>query len=142
MAPTPDALIHDWFERVWNQGHEHAIDELTTRDTVIHGLQGADGREVTGQDTFKPFFHAFRQSFPDIHVTVEQTVTEGDRVAAFCRVTGTHTGGGLGMPPTGRAFSIHGMTMIRVADGRLAEGWNCYDFLGLFRQLGIIAAGA
>jgi len=62
---------------------------------------------------------------------------------AYCRVTATHGGPGLGVAATGRPVSVHGMTMARIADGRIAEGWNCYDFLGLFQQLGMVAvAGA
>ena len=143
MASTPDTVIRQWFEQVWNRGDEAAIAQMTRPDTVIHGLQAPDGRPVTNMEGFRPFFHAFRQAFPDIHVTIEQTVSEADTVVALCRVTGTHTGAGLGVPPTGRPFSIHGMTMLRLADGKLVEGWNSYDFFGLFQQLGMVAmAGA
>jgi len=141
MAPTPDAVAREWFEHVWNQGSEEAIDRLAARDTIIHGLQSPDGKPITALAGFKPFFNMFRQAFPDIRVAVEQTVTEGNTVVAYCRVTGTHHGPNLGVAATGRPFEITGMTMLRVVDGRIVEGWNSYDFLGLYQQLGLLATG-
>jgi predicted ester cyclase len=85
-------------------------------------------------------FHTFRGAFPDIRVAVEKTLTEGDNVAVYCRVTGTHTGSALGMPPTGQRILFDGVVFARVADGKLREGWNCFDFLTMYQQLGVVAA--
>ena len=142
MAITPDALARQWFEEVWNNGREELIDALMAPHAVIHGLETPDGRSVDGADAFKPFFRVFRQAFPDIHVTVERTVTEGEFAVAYCHVAGTHSGADLGVPSTGRRISINGMLMARVENGRLVEGWNCFDFLRLYQQLGLVAGPA
>jgi predicted ester cyclase len=83
-------------------------------------------------------FKLFRGAFPDIHIDVEKTVVEGDYVTVMCRVTGTHTGATLGFPPTGRRIDFNGMVLARVANGQFQEGWNCFDFLTMYQQLGVV----
>lgn len=61
-------------------------------------------------------------------------------VSTHCRVTGTHTGEGLGIAPTGKRVDFEGMTIARVIDGQIREGWNCYDFLTMYQQLGVVPA--
>jgi len=125
-----------WFEEVWNQGREQTIDELLDYDVKGHGLVGADGIEVNGREAFRVFWKAFRSAFSDIHIDVEDTVTEGDLGVARFVVTGTHTGEGIGVPPKGRPVMFTGMTMVRVKDGRIVESWNNIDFAAMFRQIG------
>src|SRR6185503_9308861 len=94
-------LAQRWFEEVWNQGLESTIDELLSPEGVGFGLAATD-TEVHGPTEFKPFVRNMRDAFPDLHIAVEDTVAEGDKVAVRLRVTGTHKGGGLGVAPTGR----------------------------------------
>jgi steroid delta-isomerase-like uncharacterized protein len=128
-------LIERWFKEVWNEGREAAIDELSYTDVVGHGLQDPDGKTVQGMDAFKAFYRQFRAALSDIHVTIEDTVTEGDRVVARCTVTAKHTGEGLGKPPKGNPVNFAGMTMVRIKDGKIAEAWNNYDFMTMFQQM-------
>ena len=135
MDLKPEAVMRNWFEDLWNRGREDTIDRLLALEAIAHGLPGGPLR---GPDNFRPVFHMFRGAFPDLRISVERTVTEGDYVAAFCRVTGTHTGGTLGVAPTGRKVDFNGVTIARVADGQIHEGWNCFDFLTMYLQLGVI----
>ena len=64
-------------------------------------------------------------------------ISEGDLAVVHCRVTGTNTGEFMGAAPTTRSMDITGMTMARVVDGRILEGWNSYDFLTMYQQLGV-----
>ena len=137
MSTAPADVMRTWFEEVWNQGRETAIDRLLAPDAVGHGLPGGDMR---GPNAFRAVFHTFRDAFPDIRIVVEKAVTEGDIVAVYCRVTGTHTGPSLGMPPTGRRVDFDGVVFARVADGTIREGWNCFDFLTMYQQMGVVAA--
>lgn len=138
MAPTNDTIIHRWFEEVWNKGREAAIDEMLTPDAIGHGLSDADGKALRGPAGFKPFVQGFRSAFPDMKVTIEDTVAEGDRIVGHCTVSGTHTGDGLGFKPTGRKVLFKGVCIMRLQDGRIAEGWNYFDFLGFYQQLGAL----
>jgi steroid delta-isomerase-like uncharacterized protein len=137
MSAQPDAVVRTWFEEVWNQGREETIDRILSADALAHGLPGGPSR---GPQAFRPVFHTFRGAFPDLRIVVERTVTEGDVVAAYCHVTGTHTGIGLGIPPTGKTVDFHGVTIARVTDGAIREGWNCFDFLTMYQQLGVVSA--
>ena len=134
------ALVYRWFEEVWNQGREEAIEELRAPDSVGIGL-GETPIPVHGTSGFKVFYHNLRSSLPDLRVTVEHVIAEGDLVAARIQVEGTHMGPGLGVPPTGQSVRFSGMLIARIAEGRIAESWNNLDQLGLLRQVGALPAG-
>ena len=135
MTNQNTALIHRWFEEVWNKGRAEVIDEMFDCDGVAHGLTDESGNELCGPEGFKPFFENFRNAFPDIQVKVEDTVVEGDKVAARCTVTGTHKGEGVGLAATDRRVEFTGMTIARVKDGKIVEAWNNFDFMTMFQQL-------
>jgi predicted ester cyclase len=134
---TPDAVARAWFEEVWNKLDESAIDRLMHPDALAYGL----GPEpLRGPAAFKPFFHTFRQSLSDIHIDVVRTVVEGDTCVALCHVTARHTGHALGGPATDRPVDFWGTSWSRVKDGQLVEGWNSFDFLTMYQQLGWVGA--
>ncbi|HEV2880507.1 MAG TPA: ester cyclase [Pyrinomonadaceae bacterium] len=131
-------LVRRWFEEVWNKGREEAIDELFAEDGIAYGLADETGAPLRGASGFKPFFRNFRSAFPDIEVVVEDTIAEGDRVAARCTVRATHAGDSLGFAATQKPMEITGMTIVRVRDGQIVEAWNNFDFMGMFQQLGTL----
>lgn len=137
MPETPEAMIRRWFEELWNQGREDTIDRLLAPNAKVYGLT-PDDRPITGPEEFKPFYRQFRQAFPDIKITVVHTVAEGDRVAAYCHVVGTHLGEGLGVPATKRPVEFSGMCIVRADGNQLVEGWNCFDFLTCYQQVGLM----
>ena len=138
MSRENVALIHRWFEEVWNKGRAEAIDEMFAEDGVAHGL-GDQGAKLIGPAGFKPFFETFRGAFPNIKVTIEDTVSEGDKVAARWVGRMTHQGDHLGFAATGRQAEITGMSIVRIRDGKIVEGWNNFDMMGLMQQLGVIS---
>jgi steroid delta-isomerase-like uncharacterized protein len=131
-------LLHEWFEQVWNRGDVAAIDRLMAPAAIAHGLVGPDGNALpAGPAGFKPFFRQFRDAFPDIQVTVEDAVVEGDMIVTRCSVRGTHHGDTLGVAATMRPVQFTGMCMARVRNGQIVEGWNNFDFGTMNAQLGI-----
>jgi predicted ester cyclase len=132
MTPTPDAVARDWFENVWNNLDESSIDRLMHPEGVVHGLGPQPTR---GPEGFKPFFRVFKNSLRGIQVHVERSVVEGDTAALLCHVVANHAGDGLG-PASGKNVDFWGITMVRVKDGRLVEGWNSFDFLTMYQQMG------
>lgn len=137
MAQALD-VAREWFEQVWNQGSEDAIHRLLAPSAHIHGLPTPDGSPIVGPEAFKPFFRRFRQAFPDIRIAIDRSVEQGDMVAVHCRVTGRHRGEGLGIAPSGHALDIHGMAIARIQGAQIAEAWNCFDFLALYTQVGLV----
>jgi steroid delta-isomerase-like uncharacterized protein len=136
MSSDNKALVRRWFEEVWNKGRVDAIDEMLAPDAVVHDLGPTDLR---GADGFKPFHAAFRSAFPDIRLRIDHMVAEGDMVAARWSATATHRGDGLGVAATGRPVRLSGMVFVRVDGGRMVEGWNNFDQLGMFQQLGAVS---
>jgi steroid delta-isomerase-like uncharacterized protein len=132
------AVIQRWFEEVWNKGREEAIDELFAEEGVANGLADETGEPLRGPTGFKPFFQRFRTAFPDIEVIVEDTVSEGDKLAARCRVRGTHKGDTLGFVATDNPVEFTGICIVRIRDGKIVEAWNNFDFLSMSQQLNAI----
>ncbi|OLE54845.1 MAG: hypothetical protein AUG51_05740 [Acidobacteria bacterium 13_1_20CM_3_53_8] len=138
MTKENRALIHRWFEEVWNKGRTDAIDEMFAADGIAHGLSDESGQPLRGPAGFKAFHQKFREAFPDINITIEDTVSERDKIAARCRVRGKHTGDTLGYAATHKPVEFTGITIIRVSDGQIVEAWNNFDFLTMYQQMGVI----
>ena len=138
MSEAKVTLLHRWFDEVWNQGRAEAIDEMFACEGIAHGLTDESGNDLCGPEGFKPFFMNFRSSFPDLQVTIEDTLVDGDMIAARCTVRGVHSGDGLGLAATHQPVEFTGMTIVRVKDGKIVEAWNNFDFLGMYQQLGIM----
>jgi len=134
--PTPDAVVRAWFKEVWDEGNEDAIDRLADPNCIIHGLGGPGAPPMRGTAPFKALFRTFRQALGDLEISVERTVTEGETCAAYCRVKGRHVGDALGTPVTGHPVEFNGVSITIVRNGRIVEGWNCFDFLTMYQQFG------
>ena len=136
------SLVRRWFEEVWNSGRAEAIDEMFAEEGVAHGLADESGAELRGPAHFKTFHSRFREAFPDIEVVVEDTVSEGDKVAARCTVRGRHQGDSLGFKATDSPVEFTGMSFVRISDGKIVEAWNNFDFMSMFQQLNVLRLDA
>jgi steroid delta-isomerase-like uncharacterized protein len=131
------ALIRRWFDEVWNQGRQEAIDQLRAPDAVATGLGERNARSE-GPEPFKAFFTNLRAALPDLRVRIEDILAEEDKIAVRLSGEGTHRGSGFGVAPSGRRVQVTGITIIRIADGKIVEAWNSLDQLGLLTQLGVV----
>jgi predicted ester cyclase len=138
MSDTNRAIAVRWFEEVWNQGREEAIDELATPDAQGFGFPQPES--VLNRDEFKAYVHEFRRAFSDFHITVEETVSEDNRVAVRWTGTMRHTGAGLGFAPTGRTVTIVGMTLMHFQNALIVKGWNALDIGSAVAHLSAISA--
>lgn len=109
-------------------------DELYDADWVGH----FPGMPPLDLDGHRQYSEAMSAAFPDLVRTIEDLVAEGDKVAARWTARGTHTGDFMGLPPSGSVATSSGITVFRIADGRIAEEWSESDMLGLLQQLGAI----
>jgi predicted ester cyclase len=137
MSKSPDAIAREWFKEVWDEGREDAIDRLLAPFAVAYGLPGGP---IQGPTAFKPLFRMFREALGDLSIEVVRTLVEGDMVAVHCHVTGRHSGSALGGAPTQQPLDFWGMAMLRVQDGQIVEGWNCFDMLSMYQQIGWVAS--
>jgi steroid delta-isomerase-like uncharacterized protein len=138
MAQEHSALIRRWFEEVWNKGRMEAIEEMTSPDVIGHG-QAQHDTDV-GLDEFRNFAAGLRAAFPDMKVVIDQTLEQGDKVVARWTSTMTHTGEFLGFAASGKKATITGTSIQRIVDGKIVEGWDNWDQLGLLVQIGAVPA--
>lgn len=123
--------------QAYNDGDWDAIDETCTTDYVLHEPPNPD---TIGIQAHREATAALRQAFPDMLLSIDDQIEEGDRVAVRWTMTGTHTGASpaIPVPPTGKHVRITGCAIDRVVDGMVAETWNHMDYLGLLQQLGVV----
>lgn len=127
-------MIERLADEVWNLGELGALDEMLAPDYLGHSTSRPD-EDYAG---FVAYIPALRAAFPDFHLTIDDLVAEGDRAVKQWTATGTQQGEFSGIPATGRAVSITGMTLYRFAGGKVAEAWDYPDTLGLLTQLGVL----
>jgi steroid delta-isomerase-like uncharacterized protein len=136
-----ETILHQWFRRVWTEGDRSAVDDLLAEHAVIHELN-EHAQDSHGRAEFLVFFDRFRAAMPDSRIEVHDVVEAGDRIAGRWTATATHAGDSLGFPATNRPIRVSGMSMARIENGQIAEGWNIWDRLGLMQQLGFDLAPA
>jgi predicted ester cyclase len=120
----------------WNSGDGETYLKVYDPSIQHHGL----GPEPVDQAGNRAFYESLWAAFPGSRITIDDTLAEGDRMAARFRLTGEHHGNFMGVPPTGRAFILNGQTVLRFRDSRVVERWTTSDLLGLLIQLGAIPA--
>lgn len=128
------------FEEVWNGRNSAAIDELMAADYVHHDPQSP--KFSNGREGYKQLVAYYLNAFPDSHFTIDQEIQEGDTVVTRWTVNGTHRGDLPTLPASGKTFSVTGITVARLQDGKFVESWNNWDALGLMQQLGSTSAVA
>jgi len=129
------AIARRVFEEFWNQGDLDVADEIFATDYVAHSPPNP---EIRGLEDFKQVASMYSAALPDIHYAVEDQIAEGDKVATRWTATGTHQGEFMGLPPTGEQVKATGISISRIASGKIVEERVNADFLGFMQQFGAI----
>jgi steroid delta-isomerase-like uncharacterized protein len=118
------------------QGNLEVADELISPNFVGHDpVSPEDSR---GPEGVKEFAMMYRNAFPDVRLSVEDQVAEGDMVVTRWIARGTHQGELMGIAPTGNRVTVAGTSVERIVDGKIEETWDNYDALGMMQQIGAI----
>lgn len=120
-------------EDFWNKHNIAAYDRYFTVDFIYHFSEG----EMNG-DQYKGLCQAYFTAFPDLHITTDDLIAEGNKVTKVWTAHCTHKGDLMGIPATGKSVVVTGIEVFRIADGKIAELWASMDNLGMFQQLGVI----
>ena len=131
-------LARRWFEEVWNDRKDETVRELMPPNAIGH----MEGMETRGPEDFLAARAALLEAFPDFAVTVEGTAAEEDVVVVRWSASGTHRGSALGFPATSRPVAFRGMTWLRFAGGKIAEGWDSWNQGRLLQSLQESETGA
>jgi predicted ester cyclase len=118
-------------QRLMDAANSGDVEHVTTTiDELVEPTLAAPLKEVWGR---------LLRAYPDLHITVEDQIAEGDKLVVRNTVTGTHLGEYMGIAPTGRSVSYDEIFILRFAGGRIAETWGVVDVLAQLRQLGAVA---
>lgn len=123
-------------EEAWGEGNLEVIDEFLAEEFVSHN--SAVPEDVHGPEGYKETIRMFRSAFPDLEVTIEDSIAEGDKVVLRVSQSGTHEGELMGIEPTGQYVETTGIVIGRAEDGKAVEEWAQLDNLGMMQQLGVI----
>ena len=131
------AVVRRFIDEVFVAGRVEAVDELVADDFIPHTW----GAMARGRDGLKQAMERVARGLADVSMTVEDVIAEGDRVAVRLTSHARQVGEFMGMPPSGREYTIGEIHIFRVRDGRIAEHWHQADFLGMMKQLGAAPGG-
>jgi len=134
MAEDNKGIVRRIVDEVFSRGKVGLADTLVAPGYVYHG---PGGLEVRGPDGFKQLVNMYRSAFPDLTVTIDDLIAEGDKVTCRWTGQGTHKGDLAGIAPTGRAATVTGILVSRFSGGKLVEDWESWDEVGMLRQLGV-----
>ena len=121
-------------EEIFNKGTLDVVDETHDKDFVGH----IPPDETKGPESVKQFASQYRNAFPDLKITNEDMIAEGDMVVSRQTVTGTHKGEFQGIAPTGKKVTVTSILIVRIVNDKVVESWMNMDSLGFMQQLGII----
>lgn len=125
------AIVRKYVE-LWSTGNLELADAVLAADFVDH----THPNQAPGPASVKEAIKAFRAGFPDVQVTIEQMIAEGDTVAFRFVLRGTHLGTFAGFPPTGEEAVLTGVDFIRLAGGKMVELWSIQDTFSWAQQFG------
>lgn len=133
---STSATARRFFGEVWGEGKLDLVDELFAPGYVGH--PSGPEETVRGPGGVKEFIGRLREGVPDLTMTLEDEVADGDKVVTRWTARGTHDGELMGIDPTGRTATVTGITILRFDDGgQIVEGWTNWDMLGMLQQLGV-----
>lgn len=136
-AEENKASIRRYVEEAWNKGNVDIMDELMAAHYARHMAISAPPLTRDGQ---KQRILGFRRAFPDLRLTIEDMVAEGEKVSFRLTLRGTHQGEFMRVSPTGKQIVVGAVDVARFEDGKVIEQWGQTDMLGLLQQLGAIPA--
>jgi steroid delta-isomerase-like uncharacterized protein len=126
-----EAVIHRVLALIDERNLDEAF-ELYALDYIYHGPAG----ELRGRDGIRGLWEVFLAGFPDLHSSVQDIISQGDKVVLRWTIDGTHTGDFLGVAPSGNKVTLNVTEIFRVENGQLMEAWDQWDRLGLMQQIG------
>ena len=129
-------IVRRAVEGVWRDRNLAIVDELIALDYVGH--DPTQPEPIQGPKGYREFVAIYQSAFEDATVTIDDQVAEGDQVVTRWTGRGTHTGELMGIAPTGKGVTVSGITISRIAGGKIAEEWELMDALGMFVQLGAV----
>lgn len=139
MSEQNKALVQRFMDEVFKRRDPQLVHQFLSSDYVWHGPGGQD---VRGPDGARQMMAMYFAAFPDLEITPQEMIAEGDKVVTRWTARGTHKGALLGAAPTGKPVTVSGVIISRVKDGKIVEEWEQFEELGMLQQIGLVPATA
>jgi len=133
-------LVRRWFDELFNRGDLAVADEILADDVSYDGPQSLSPSDVTGPTDIKAYVETYQTAFPDLYYTVEDVTATDGEVRVRWSAMGTHENDLFGIEPTGEGFTVDGINVFSVADGRITDVYAQWDTLKMVQELGVVAA--
>jgi steroid delta-isomerase-like uncharacterized protein len=132
-------IVRRFIDELWNGRQLQVADELFSADCVTHQLQSGQASTTAPRSPqhMKEHVEGWLAAFPDLHITAEDMLAEGNMVFTSTLLQGTHLGSWSGVAPTAKQVSIRFMVVHRIQDGKICEDWVLVESLGFLQQLGL-----
>jgi steroid delta-isomerase-like uncharacterized protein len=134
MSLENKIIVRRLYEEVWNKRKLEIVDELISPSHALHD-PNVSGSQI-GPDAYKRQVIRFTTAFPDLHLAIDDIVSEKDKLVISWIISGTHKGEYEGIPPTDKKIFVEGITINNIANGKILDSYISWDALGLMRQLG------
>ncbi len=134
MSEANRTIVRRILEDLWNKKAPALIDEIYASNYVLHSADST----LHGPAGYRQIYTTNVTAFPDCHFTIEDIVTEGDKVVTRFTFRGTHQGDWRGIAPTGKQVTVQGIAILRTASGKVVEEWAVWDTLSRMQQLGVV----
>ena len=132
-----EQLLQQWVNEGWNNGNLSLVDQIFSPDHIMHE-SSLPGQKLVGPEPFKSFVSTLRTALPDLRVTVQDVVAQGDKIAWRWTITGTQNGEVMGVPPSGNPVEVTGIIISRFESGLWVEDYVSWDVLGFLQQIGAL----
>lgn len=138
MSAENEQAARRIFSEAWNARNLTTLEELVAPDVVDHNPAAPD--LPPGLQGYKAVFTMFLSAFPDLHMTVEDVIAEGEKVVVRWAASGSQQGPLMGLAPTSKTIHVSGIEIYRFAEGKIVDRWGNFDMLGMLQQLGVVPA--
>jgi steroid delta-isomerase-like uncharacterized protein len=138
VAMENKTIVHDLYEEVWNKRKLEVVDQLISSSHALSDPLASDSQ--VGPTLYKQRVVEFTKSFPDLHFTIEDMISEMGKVVVSWTLSATHEGEFMEIPATGRKISVEGITIHLITNGKILDSYARWDNLAAFRQIGVIPA--
>lgn len=133
MREENKAIARKFLDELWNHDNFAFVDQLLAND-----YDGHSSTVIRGPDGAMEFVPRLRHAFPDFKFSIKDQIAEGDKVATRWTICGTHEGEFQGVPPSGKRIEMTGITIFRIANGKLIDGWTNEDIFSMLQQIGAV----
>ena len=140
MSVDNKVIVRALYEEIWNKRKVELMDVLISPSHALHGPSPYLSGSSIGPEAYKSTIQVFTTGYPDLRFSIEDMISEKEKVATYWTMSGTHRGEFMGIPATNKRISVDGVTIHHIANGKIMDSYISWDVWGMMQQLGLAPA--